>query len=128
MIPIKDDCYTRSGMYCACIEFRLDEHRRHGFQTSQLIDYTLEPSPDAEADNGGRAQAPPQKLVVAFSTADVVVLGWQLERLADLLRKNDLATVHILPKPSGEVNPLKSFIASIEITPIEKALPGNVVL
>ena len=98
----KEDCYTTSGKYCACIEFHLTEHKRRGFPTSQLIDYTLEPNPDAEDDNGGRAQAPPpQKLALAFSTADVVVLGWRLGTLADKLRENDLATVHVLPKRLG---------------------------
>jgi len=42
----KDQCYTSSNKYCACIEFHLDGERRRGFQTSQLIDYTLEPNPD----------------------------------------------------------------------------------
>ena len=27
MHPIKDDCYTTSVKYCACIEFHLDEER-----------------------------------------------------------------------------------------------------
>ena len=53
----KEDCYTTSGKYCACIEFHLTEHKRRGFPTSQLMDYTLEPNPDAEDDNGGRAQS-----------------------------------------------------------------------
>jgi hypothetical protein len=115
MISTKDDCYTHSGKYCACIEFRLDEHRRHGFQTSQLIDYTLEPNLDGE-DN---KDVPPQKLAVAFSTADVVILGWQLERLADLLRENDLATVQIRPKAIGEIDRHKPIVASITIRPLK---------
>ena len=45
-----------------------EEERRHGFHTSQLIDYTLEPNPDAGDDK----DAPPLKLAIAFSTADVV--------------------------------------------------------
>ena len=118
----KEDCYTTSGKYCACIEFHLTEHKRRGFPTSQLMDYTLEPNPDAEDDNGGRAQAPPpQKLALAFSTADVVVLGWRLGTLAHKLRENDLATVHILPKRFGDLDRSKPFVASISITPIAKA-------
>ncbi len=113
----KEDCYTTSGKYCACIEFHLSEHKRRGFPTSQLMDYTLEPNPDAEDDNGGRAQAP-QKLALAFSTADVVVLGWRLGTLADKLRENDLATVHVLPKRFGELDRSKPFVASITVEPI----------
>ena len=113
----KEDCYTTSGKYCACIEFHLTEHKRRGFPTSQLMDYTLEPNPEAE-DNKNE---PPQKLVLAFSTADVVVLGWRLGTLADKLRENDLATVHVLPKRFGELDRNKPLVASITITPIANA-------
>jgi hypothetical protein len=54
-----------------------------------LIDYTLEPNPDAGEDKS----APPQKLALAFSTAAVVILGWRLGRLADLLRGYSVAGV-----------------------------------
>jgi hypothetical protein len=113
----KNDCYTSSGKYCACVEFHLDEERRHGFHTSQLIQYTLEPNPDAGEDE----TAPPQKLAIAFSTADVVILGWRLGRLADLLRENDLATVHVLPKRYADLDRGGPFVVTIIITPISKS-------
>jgi hypothetical protein len=116
MPPQKDDSYTLSGKYCACIEFHLDEHRRRGFHTSQLIDYTLEPNPDAEDDKN----APPDKLTIAFSNADVVILGWRLSRLSNALRENDLATVHVQPKRYAELEGNKPFVAAIKITPVEK--------
>jgi hypothetical protein len=116
MHPIKDDCYTTANKYCACIEFHLDEERRRGFHTSQLIDYTLEPNPHAGDDK----DAPPQKLALAFSTADVVILGWRLDRLADLLRENNLATVHVLSKRYAELDGSRPFVASIIITAISK--------
>jgi hypothetical protein len=50
----------------------------------------------------------------------VVVLGWRLGTLADKLRENDLATVHVLPKRFAEFDRSKPFVASISITPIEK--------
>jgi hypothetical protein len=71
MPSTKDDCFTTSGKYCACVEFHLDGHRRRGFHTSQLLDYALEPNLDADEDKS----APPQKLALAFCTADVVILG-----------------------------------------------------
>ena len=112
----KNDCYTSSGKYCACVEFHLDEERRHGFHTSQLIHYTLEPNPDAGEDK----TAPPQKLAIAFSTADIVILGWRLGRLADLLRENDLATVHVLSKRYADFD-RGPFVVVIIITPISKS-------
>ena len=117
MHPIKDDCYTTSVKYCACIEFHLNEERRHGFLTSQLIDYILGPNPDAGEDKN----APPQKLALAFSTADVVILGWRLGRLADLLRENNLATVHVLSKRYADLDRARPFVASISITPIGRS-------
>ena len=116
MHPTKDDCYTTSVKYCACVEFHLDEEHRHGFHTSQLIDYTLEPNPDAGEDRN----APPQRLALAFSTADVMILGCRLGRLADLLRENNLATVHVLSKRYAELDGSRPFVASIIITAISK--------
>jgi hypothetical protein len=81
-----------------------------------LIDYTLEPNPvTAENKNG-----PPKKLALAFSTADVVILGWRLCRLAGLLRENDLATVHVLSRRYADLDRAKPFVASIVITRIGK--------
>ncbi len=119
MHPTKDDCYTTSVKYCACIEFHLDEERRRGFHTSQLIDYTLEPNPDGGDDKN----APPQKLALVFSTADVVILGWRLGRLADLLRENNLATVHVLSKRYADLDPVRPFVASITVDGISKRPP-----
>ena len=117
MHPTKDDCYTTSVKYCACIEFHLDEENRHSFQTSQLIEYTLEPNSDAENDKN----APPEKLALAFSTADVVILGWRLGRLADLLRENHLATVHVMSKRYADLDRARPFVASIIITSIGRS-------
>jgi len=41
----EDSCYATSGKYCACIEFYHSDHKRHGFNTSQLIEYTLVAQP-----------------------------------------------------------------------------------
>lgn len=116
MLFKEDSCYATSGKYCACIEFHLSEHQRRGFHTSQLIEYTLEPNPDAGDDKN----EPPQKLALAFSTADVVVLGWRLGLLADKLQENDLAAVRVLPKRFAEVDRHMPFVASINITPVTK--------
>jgi hypothetical protein len=117
-MPKFDDnsCYAASGKYCACIEFHLSENKRRGFHTSQLIEYALEPNPDAEDDKN----LPPQKLALAFSTADVVLLGWRLGFLADKLQENDLAAVRALAKRYAEVDRHMPFVASITITPIAK--------
>jgi hypothetical protein len=50
----------------------------------------------------------------------VVILGWRLGRLADLLRENNLATVHVLPKRYADLDRARPFVASI-ITPITRS-------
>jgi len=116
---LKDDCFQIATMHCYCIEFHFDGRRR-GFYTGQLIEHTLEPNPDAHEDDGGRAPTPPERLTLAFSTADVVVLGWRLTRIADYLRDNKLAALGILPKRYADFDRAKPFVASITITPIAK--------
>jgi len=72
-------CYsggTRSGG--AFIEFRPDAHQRVGFPWAQLCHYTLEPNRDAELDT-------PERLTLAFSTADVVLGGARLGKLVELI-------------------------------------------
>ena len=114
---LKDDsCYSISGRYCSAIEFYLSEHKRHAFCTSQLIEYTLEPNPDAADDK----DIPPQRLALVFSTADVEVLGWRLGTLADKLQENNLAAVRILPKRYAELERNQPYVAFIGITPIAK--------
>jgi hypothetical protein len=108
---LRDECFESSNVNCFCIEFHLDEHHRRGFHISQLITYSLEPNPAAENDK----DAPPQMLLLAFSTADVVILGWRLSRLADLLRTNELAVVGVLSKRYADFEPKKPFVSSIEI-------------
>ena len=116
---LKDDCYQPANMHCFCIKFHF-EGRRWGFHASQLIEYTLEPNPDAKDDDSGPAQAAPDKLAFVFSTADVVVLGWRLDRLADRLSENKLAAVGILPKRYAELDRNKPFVSSIKIEPVKQ--------
>jgi hypothetical protein len=113
---LEDKCYESSNSYAAWIEFHQDKHHRRGFTASQLIDYSLDPNPDAETDR----DAPPQKLSLVFSTADVVVLGWRLGLLADYLRDNKLSAVGVLPKRYAELERVAAFVSSIKIEPINK--------
>jgi hypothetical protein len=113
---LKDDCYQTAHLNRFCIEFHLDAHRRRGFHASQLLEYSLDPNPGAAEDK----DAPPQRLSLAFSTADVVILGWRLDRLADRLAENQLAAVGVLSKRYAELDRQKPFVASIEIKPVGK--------
>jgi hypothetical protein len=114
---LDDSFYESANSYAGCIEFHIDKHHRRGFHSSQLIDYTLEPNSDAGDDR----DAPPQKLSLAFSTADVTVLGWRLGFLADKLRENKLAAIGVLPKRYAELERIAVFVSAIVITPIAKS-------
>ncbi len=113
MDEFKNDCYELATKHCLCIEFVLAEDQRRGFHTGQLIDYRLEPNSTDETD------APPDKLTLAFGTADVVVLGWQLSTLADHLRDGDLLYVRALPDRYAHLEPKRSFVADIQIKPLK---------
>jgi hypothetical protein len=111
---LKDDCYQTRNLHCFCIEFYPDRQRRRGFHASQLITYSLDPNPDVETDQ----DSPPEMFTLAFSTADVVILGWRLDRLADRLAQNELAAVCVLPKRYAELDRQKPFVASIQVKPV----------
>ena len=53
---------------------------------------------------------------ILMTTILAVILG----RLADLLRENDLATVHVLSKRYADLDRARPFVASIIITPIAR--------
>jgi hypothetical protein len=113
----KERCYKSRNSHSAFIEFYLDEHHRKAFSTSHLITYSLDPNPEAEDDK----TEPPQKLHLAFSTADVVILGWQLALLADRICENRLYAVSILAKRYAELD-AGPCVSSISIQPIEEKI------
>jgi hypothetical protein len=57
------------------VEFQLTLETRQGFALAQLLHYTLEANPAA-----GNKDESPERLTLAFSTADVVIFGARLVR------------------------------------------------
>jgi hypothetical protein len=55
-----------------------------------------------------------------FSTADVVILDWRLDLIANNLRDNQLASVRVLPQRFAQLEGNRPFVASIAITPVAK--------
>ena len=103
-------CYESANTYAACIEFHQDKLHRRSFHPSQLIEYPLEPNPDAGDDKN----APAQKLSIAFSTADVVVLGWRLGFFADKLQENDQAAVRALAQRFADAGHFASYCRCVK--------------
>ncbi|SRR6266567_8180366 len=114
MSDFKNDCYELAHKHVLCIEFVLSDTEREGFHTGQLLHYRLEPNSSAETD------APPEKLTLAFATADVVILGWKLSTVAKHLRDGDLLSVRSLPDRYAGLDRSKTCVAAITVTPIGK--------
>ena len=110
----KNRCYEDSAS--SFIEFRPTPHTRHGFALAQLLHYALEPDPELPPD-----ATPRERLVFAFSTADVVLFGLRLATLADLLREHKLAAVWPLPERYGNLEPSQPFVTVITIRMLDKS-------
>lgn len=107
------DSYLISEKHCSCIEFVLNNGDRHGFHASQLLHYRL------EANEGGKDDAP-EKLTLAFATADVTLTGSRLERVSDHLRDGNLLAVRIFPTRYAGLDKTKCAVTSISVEPIRK--------
>lgn len=118
---LKDSCYLQAASYAACIEFHTDEQHRRGFNASQLIEFSLEPNPGAYEDKN----EPPQRLSVMFSTADVVVLGWQLGLIADHLRDNSLSAIRVFSQRDADLERNSASVSAITITEISENANSN---
>ena len=96
------------------IELQPDPHTRTGFPVVQLCHYTLGPNPEASEHS-------PERLTLAFHTADVVILGARLGQLADLVSAHELKSVTALePRYAGAVGK-QPFVARIDIRPLGKS-------
>lgn len=105
------DCIAHTTKPCPCIEFAISEQHRHGFHSSQLIHYALEPNPEGESDKN----KPPQKLTLTFATADVTLTGWRLAKLCDDLRDGRLLGVRTLPERYANLDRNKPHVISITV-------------
>ena len=112
----KNRCYEDSA--ASFIEFRPTPHTRHGFALAQLLHYTLEPDPELPL---GDSRSPRERLVFAFSTADVVVFGARLSFLVELLRDHKLTAVSTLAERYSNLDPSQPFVTNITIRMLDKS-------
>lgn len=99
------------------VEFRPDAVTRAGFPMAQLCHYTLEPNPDA----GDQPDAPRERLTLAFSTADVVLVGLRLAALLEPLQQHRLASVVAHDARYAHAGAPQPWVARITIGP-----PGKI--
>jgi len=107
-------CIELSHKHCACIEFVLSDRDRQGFHASQLLHYRL------GANDDERNDVPPEKLCIAFATADVTLTGWRLNRVTEHLRDGNLLALRSIPTRYANVDPTDLVVASISVEPVGK--------
>jgi hypothetical protein len=97
------------------IEFVTADDRVHGFACSQLMNYTLEQIADAEH----KADAPPNRLQLFFSTHDVTVTGWRLRVFLRSLRDGKVAAVKTGHSRYADLRRDAPFVAEIKIAQVK---------
>ena len=98
----------------AFVDFHLTAHSRCGFPVGQLCHYTL------EANEGG-GDAPPERLTLAFPTADVVLVGARLARLVELIHDHSLGSVTPLDARYSNALGKAPWVARIVVSRIDKS-------
>jgi len=96
------------------VDFHVSPHSRCGFPVGQLCHYTL------EANDGG-GDEPPERLTLAFPTADVVLLGARLARLVELLHDHSLGAVTPLDARYSNALGKAPWVARIVVSRIDKS-------
>jgi hypothetical protein len=103
---------TRDG--APFVEFHVTPHSHCGFPVGQLCHYTLE----SNAEGG---DAPPERLTLAFPTADVVIRGARLGKLVEAVHERALAAVMPLDARYAGTLGKQPWVASVAISRLDKS-------
>ena len=94
--------------YCASADITADDGRVHGFATAQYLGYLLESNPLAN-------DAAPERMTIHYGTADVVILGRKLHRIASALSSSHLEMLKPVSARYAPVLDISPFIISIQV-------------
>ena len=109
-------CYTSASRGEALfIELRPDPRTRTGFPVAQLCHYTFEANP---GDNEGKEA--PERLTLAFSTADVAIVGARLGKLVELISAHNLTSISAVDARYAGTVGRGPWVARIAIARIDK--------
>jgi hypothetical protein len=111
----RSECVETGGVDRAFVEFQPKPGLRHGFAIGQLLNYSLQPETELLPD------APPERLTLEFSTADVVIFGARLAKITELICEHKLAAVRPLASRYSELHPQHPWVAEILIRRIDKS-------
>lgn len=98
------------------LEFHKRDGRIHGFPYGHLLNYLFEDNPNADA----QSNAPPDRFSLWFSTHDVVVLGWRLEKCSPLLRHGRIIFVRALNPRYCSLATQEPFVSEIVVQCAQK--------
>lgn len=77
-------CMESSHLYTASVRIRADDRRTYSFATSHYLDAVIEANASSE---GGTTR---ERLVLRFTSGEVIILGSGLERIEDRLSEGHL--------------------------------------
>lgn len=97
------------------VEFNVTPHSRCGFPIGQLCHYTL------ESNNVEGGDEPPERLTLAFPTADVVLLGARLGKLVESIHDHSLGSVTPLDARYSNALGQRPWVARIVVSRIDKS-------
>lgn len=100
------------------LEFRPTANTRVGFSYAQLCHYTLEPNPYPELS------VAPERLTVAFSSADVVVYGARLGQVVDELAKQTVDWITVVDERYANLSE-RPWVGRIDVQPYGKQNPPS---
>jgi hypothetical protein len=109
-------CYTSASRGEALfIELRPDPRTKTGFPVAQLCHYTLEANPGGEEGKDA-----PERLTLAFSTADVAIVGARLGKLVELINGHNLTSVSAVDARYAGTVGRGPWVARITIAQLDK--------
>jgi len=95
------------------VEFHYRDGRVFGFPYHHLLSFVHESNPDADS----QPNAPSDRVLLSFSTHDVVLLGWSLRGLVPLLCGGQLASVHVAEVRYLATAENTHFVSNISVHP-----------
>jgi len=107
-------CLKGPDRYCASADITADDGRVHGFAAAQYLGYLLEPNTVADA-------AAPERMTINYATADVVILGRKLNRIAGVLSRGSLEMLKPVSARYAPALDISPFITSIQVNYKENA-------
>jgi hypothetical protein len=93
---------------------------KEGFAVSQLLQYKFDTDPPKQNSE----PAPPERLELGFSTADVIVRGARLGFLAELVASHNLAALSVVAVDGqsrySNLHPAEPWVATISVVRFDR--------